>query len=699
MIDATTALRHLRLAMADSLVQFRDGQWEAIDQIVNRRGRVLCVQRTGWGKSMVYFIAAKLLREQGHGVTLLISPLLSLMRNQIQAAERLGLRALTINSTNPADWRVVCKQLLADQADLLLISPERLANDEFVRETLLPIAARIGLLVVDEAHCISDWGHDFRPDYRRIGQVLARLPRNIAVLGTTATATQRVVADVAAQLGGAVQIQRGPLMRETLGLQAVRMPHPADRLAWLAERLPGLPGSGIVYVLTVRDADRVADWLQQQGIQAEAYHAEVEGDRREQLEQALLDNALKCLVATTALGMGFDKPDLGFVIHYQTPANVVAYYQQVGRAGRAIEAAVGVLLAGTEDAQIHHHFRERAFPPESQIGRILAALEAAEDGLTERELQQVANLRPALISKTLKLLSVEARSPVLLLERRWMRTPHPFVPDRERIALLARQREQEWQQMQRYLQGQRCLMQFLTEVLDDSGSAPCGRCAVCRGAPLVPVGVQPELRDAALRFLLRSERVLEPRKQWLPDSLPHYAAELAPLKPRIPPGWLAEPGRMLSRWGEPPVGLLVTEGKQAGCFNDLLVKASVQLLRKRWPEAAAVGWVTCVPSLRHPDLVPDFARRLAAALGLPFQPVVVKVRETEPQKQMENSFHQCHNLDGAFRINPVPPGRQPVLLVDDLVDSGWTFTLVAALLRRHGAGPVFPFALASSAAR
>lgn len=321
MATRADALSHFRKAMANAKAEFRDGQWEAIDQIVNRRGKVLCIQRTGWGKSMVYFVSAKLMRARGIGVTLIVSPLLALMRNQIEAAERLGLRAQTVNSTNPKEWNRVRAELLADRVDLLLISPERLANDTFVTGTLQPIAARIGLLVIDEAHCISDWGHDFRPDYRRIGQVLGRLPANIAVLATTATANHRVQQDVAEQLA----VQRGPLIRESLALQNLRLPGPAERLAWLADRIPHLPGSGIVYTLTTRDADRVAEWFRLNGIDAHSYHSGKSDEERQALEQALLDNAIKCLVATTALGMGYDKPDLHFIIHYQTPGNVVTW--------------------------------------------------------------------------------------------------------------------------------------------------------------------------------------------------------------------------------------------------------------------------------------------------------------------------------------------------------------------------------------
>lgn len=693
------ALTTLRAAMGSATAAFRDGQWEAIDHIVNRRGKVLCVQRTGWGKSMVYFVSAKLMRDQGMGVTLIISPLLALMRNQIEAAHRLNLRALTVNSTNREDWDHVRDELLADRVDLLLISPERLANDEFVTETLQPIAARIGLLVIDEAHCISDWGHDFRPDYRRIGQVLARLPANIAVLATTATANRRVEQDVAVQLGGAVAVQRGPLVRETLALQNMRLASPADRLAWLADQIPQLPGSGIVYTLTTRDADRVAEWLRGNGVDAHAYHAGKTDEDRQALEQALLANDIKCLVATTALGMGYDKPDLTFVIHYQTPGNVVAYYQQVGRAGRAIPSAYGVLLSGEEEDDINEYFRESAFPPERQINRILEALEAAEEGMKVREIERAVNLRQSQIEKVLKLLVVEPQSPVLRIEGAWFRTPNPYSLDRQRVEHLTRQREAEWAEMKTYLSNQRCLMQFLAEALDDATAGACGRCAVCLGRPVVPEAIQRATHIAAQRFVRHSEMPLELKKQWDIEALAQYQAQFGWSKQNIPLALRGEEGRVLSRWGEPVWGELVARGKAHGRFDDELVEASADLIRNRWVQINPIAWVTCIPSTRHPNLVPDFAQRLAVALGVPFRPVIQKSRETEPQKSMENRFHQCHNLDGAFTMHPAVGTQSAVLLVDDVVDSAWTLTLATALLRQTGTSAVYPFALATTAAK
>ena len=699
MATRTQALQHLRQATACSKIDFRDGQWEAIDHIVNQRGKVLCVQRTGWGKSMVYFVSARLMRAEGAGVTLIISPLLALMRNQIEAAQRLGLRALTVNSTNREDWDHVRDELLADQVDLLLISPERLANDEFVGSTLQPIAARIGLLVIDEAHCISDWGHDFRPDYRRIGQVLARLPVNITVLATTATANRRVEQDVAAQLGGTVEIQRGPLVRESLALQNMHMPGPADRLAWMADQIPQLPGSGIVYTLTIRDADRVAEWLRQNNVEAHAYHKDIPVEQKLKLEQALLANEVKCLVATTALGMGYDKPDLTFVIHYQTPGNVVAYYQQVGRAGRAIPVAYGVLLSGEEDDDINEYFRESAFPSEWQVTRILDALEAADEGLKVREIERAVNLRQSQIEKVLKLLVVEPMSPVLRIEGSWYRTPNPYQLDRQRIAHLTAQREAEWGQMKRYLANERCLMQFLADALDDSNAQACGKCAVCLGRAVLPLELQRNTHINAQRFVRHSEMPLELKKQWDIEALALYQSAFGWRGLNIPAQLRGEEGRVLSRWGEPVWGELVSRGKAQGHFDDELVDASVDLIRNRWGAVAPVAWVTCIPSSRHPNLVPDFAARLAAALGVPFRAVIEKSRETGPQKNMENRFHQCHNLDGAFTIRPEAGTDEAVLLIDDVVDSAWTLTLAAALLRQTGTAAVYPFALAATTAK
>ncbi|MCK5894355.1 MAG: RecQ family ATP-dependent DNA helicase [Endozoicomonadaceae bacterium] len=695
-MNKNNAEQLLKTSLANPDAAFREGQWEAIDTLVNHRKKLLVVQRTGWGKSSVYFIATKLLREQGYGPTIIVSPLLALMRNQIDTARKIGVNAITVNSTNRDDWAHLTQQVLANEVDCLLISPERLANEDFNTNLLVPIAERIGLMVVDEAHCISDWGHDFRPDYRRILNILQRMPSNMPVLGTTATANNRVIDDIISQLGD-IEVQRGPLVRESLGLQTMPTQDAASRLVWLSQVVTEQNQSGIVYVLTKRDAIQVSDWLLKQGIQAAPYYSGVKSkffvdsnSYREHLEDGLLSNKIKVLVATTALGMGYDKPDLGFVIHYQAPSSIVGYYQQVGRAGRGIEHAVGVLLNGNEDKNIHAFFRRSAFPSERHVRLVLEVLDKS-DGLTTRAMEEHINLRQGQIEKVLKLLSVENPSPVVKDGSKWHRTTADFQMDHERINHLTQQREIEWQEVQDYIAHTGCLMNFLRRSLDDPHSEPCGKCANCVGhALLSPAEDNQKVREASL-FLRHSEFPLKPKVQVAANAFPIYG-----FQGNLPQGLRAETGRVLSRCGDAAWGRLVKECKKQDFFTDELVNAMVEMIQQRWQPEFQPQWVCAVPSLRHVELVPNFAERLANKLGLPFYNVVTKLTQNEQQKFQQNRYHQCKNLDGAFAVNIDLPNT-PVFLVDDMVDSGWTMTTISALLRQEGASQVYPIALASMA--
>ena len=698
-MDRVSALSLLRTGVDDETAEFRDDQWEIIDALVNRREKVLLVQRTGWGKSAVYFITASMLRQQGFGVTLIVSPLVGLMRNQVRAGQRMGLRIGALHSGTNDRLDKFCELVRTDGLDILLVAPERFANHDFLDRLLPIIVERTGLLVIDEAHCISDWGNDFRPDYRRLSNIIQQLPPNSALLATTATANDRVIKDIGSQLGN-VRISRGSLNRENLALQTMPIMSGADRLAWLAQVIPSLPGKGIIYTLTTRDAEQVAGWLGRHGVSAHAYHGSITTERypdpedaRKYLEESFLTGDLAIMVATSALGMGYDNPHVRFVIHYQCPASVITYYQQVGRAGRGQQSAFGILLSGPEDADINQYFRTSSLPTGDDVRTILTALEEVESA-TSQQLESVVNMQRARVERTLKYLSVESPAPLVRAGSRWQRTPVPWnAADQSRQEALIATRESEWRDMQRYLAlSDACQMHFLLEALDDpSAGERCGRCENCIGASLLPTVAGVKLARQAQQFIVQSaEHIIAPRRQ-----IPRGAFRIYGFPTSIPASLRAQEGRTLCKWGDEGWGRIVALEKSRGAFGDTLVAPAIELIEARWRSSFVPEWVTCIPSSQHPNLVPDFARRIADRLTIPFFPIVVKTRKNAPQKLQDNSFHQCRNLDGMFRIDG-RPASGPVLLVDDMVDSGWTFTVVALLLRQAGSGPVFPFALAST---
>lgn len=681
----------LRRLLGVPEAEFRPGQWEAIYAVVERAERLLVVQATGWGKSMVYFLATRMLRDRGKGPTLLISPLLSLMRNQLEAARRLGIRAETVNTENRQEWEAVRDRLERGEIDVLLISPERLANDDFRERYLLPVADRVGLFVVDEAHCISDWGHDFRPDYRRILSILRVLPRRVPVLATTATANERVVKDVREQFGDLAEL-RGPLARTSLRLQNLEVLGRPRRLAWLAETLPRLDGTGIIYVLTKRDAEQVARYLGRvTRLPVDFYHSAISADKKKALESALIENRLKAVAATTALSMGFDKPDLGFVVHFQRPGSVVHYYQQVGRAGRALPDAHGIMLYGPEDDQIHNYFIRSAFPPAAHVESVLSELDNTS-GLNKYQICRRLNLPLKRIEKVLHLLSVESPAPVVRRGDFWHATAVPYAYDHRRVTAITETRRRELARMEEYSRHDGCLMEFLTNELDDPGARPCGRCASCLGGPFFTGGSDKRLYTAATQHLEQQIYAIHPRPNWPTDAFPNHGF-VGPVGEDV----RFSVGRALCQYGDGHWGELVRRGKyEEGRFASELVDAAAELVLKRWNPQPPPEWVTCVPSSSAPSLVPRFAEALADALGLDFAPAISKMVENEPQKAMENHWHQAHNLDGVFAVNPNLVGYEPVLLVDDMVDSGWTFMVAAALLRQAGCTVVHPLALAAS---
>jgi ATP-dependent DNA helicase RecQ len=685
--------------LAGEQARLREDQWTAIEALVTARRRVLCVQRTGWGKSAVYFVATALLREGGTaGPTVIISPLLALMRNQVDAAERAGIHARTINSANQEEWDEITGAIEGGTVDVLLISPERLNNPDF-RDAILPkLAATTGLLVVDEAHCVSDWGHDFRPDYRRLRTFLAGLAPETPVLATTATANSRVVVDVAEQLdpGGDALVLRGSLDRESLRLAVATLPTPAHRLAWLADQLERLPGSGIIYTLTVAVAAETAAFLRGRGYAVASYTGQDEDAERRAAEADLLDNKLKALVATSALGMGFDKPDLGFVVHLGAPPSPIAYYQQVGRAGRAVSSADVLLLPGSEDAAIWRYFASLAFPPEEQVRQVLAVLSDADRPLSTAALEPMVELRRTRLELMLKVLDVDGA--VRRVRGGWLATGAEWHYDRERHRRIAQARTAEQAAMRAYVETGGCRMEFLRRCLDDPYADRCGRCDRCAAKP-VPEAVSEAALAAAQAFLGRPGVVLAARKMW-PTGL---AAVGVPLSGRIAPGEQAAAGRAVGRlsdlgWGS-RLRVLFADGAPDQPAPERLLDAVVEVLKAwahgedRWPQRPAA--VVAVGSRRRPALIGSVAEHVAAVGRLPLLGVVEVAGPPPGVASRANSAQRVKALFGGLTVPPkMATGLAgPVLLVDDYLESGWTMALVARELRLAGAPAVLPLAL------
>jgi ATP-dependent DNA helicase, recQ family len=664
--------------------KFREGQKEAIEAVVNEK-RTLVVQKTGWGKSLVYFLATKLLKEKKRdGITLIISPLLALMNNQIDSAQRLGLNIKTINSDNKDEWDNIISDICDNNTvDALIISPERLANSDFVKDCLDKIKNRVNLFVVDEAHCISDWGHDFRPDYRRIVKILQLMPSNVPVLATTATANDRVVNDIVAQLGENLVISRGELIRESLAIQVIKLQKKEDRLAWLAENIEKMPGSGVVYCLTKADCDLVTDWLNENNIKSEKYYADISKEYKAIILDKFQKNEIKVLVATVAFGMGYDKPDIGFVIHFQRPANIVSYYQQIGRAGRGIELAYAVLLCGEEDEHINQYFINSAFPTEKDMNIVVDFI-TDNPGKSISEIKGALNIRENRVEKTLKYLTVSDDIYTEDVNRKkcYYKSAKKWKPDLERSEGITAIRYKEMQDMDEFTKQKGCYMKYIAEKLDDVNAKVCGKCSNCGGL-LFDERVGAETVQRAQQFIKSKFGVIEPRKQF-PD------------KTKIESEFQFKGGIVLSNYADAGYGMAVQKGKYLdGYFADELVDASVKILSE-FIKNNNIEWITPVTSKRHPKLVPDFAKRLADRLCIGYFEGIKKL-DAEEQKKFENSDGQYKNANDSFEIIQVK--KKNILLVDDMVDSRWTFTVCAMKMREMGSGDIYPFALANTAGR
>ncbi len=679
-------------AIAGESARLRADQETAVAALCEPAARVLVVQATGWGKSAVYWAATAIRRAEGAGPTLVVSPLLSLMRDQVAAASRAGLRAATLNSNNIDEWSSIENDLRSGAIDVLLVSPERLANPGFGRRVLDGLAGQIGLLVIDEAHAVSDWGHDFRPDYRRVSDVLQQLNPKTPVLATTATANARVTEDVAHQLGESTLVLRGPLARSSLQLAVVDALSPLDRFAWVVEYLPKLPGSGIVYTLTVADAQRLAAVIQEvhgRDVPVAAYTGGLEAGERESLEDALRANQLKALIATSALGMGYDKPDLGFVVHVGSPPSPVSYYQQVGRAGRGIDHAVVALLPSDADAGVWDYFATATIPIPENVQRLLRGLDGygPDQPATVPALEAETGLRRTRVELMLKQLAVDGV--VDRVERGWVRTGAEWTFDAAHYDGIVAVRRREADIMRAYTRGDRCLMQLLQESLDDPSAEACGRCSVCLGELPDPLGERPEAETVAtITRLLRGEvHVLEPRKMWPGGA---FGA-----KGRIPAELGAEPGRSLiyadaPEWRE-VVRATFTDAEPPAEALDALKAGTVAALsrwRGSWSSRPEV--VVALPAAGHRQLTAAIAEHVAAVGRLEQAELAVdRSGFTDDLSSAEEAkvWRDGLQVDGATAQAVT---ARTVLLLVDATSSQWPITVATAKLREAGAAAVLP---------
>ncbi|MGZ4580846.1 MAG: RecQ family ATP-dependent DNA helicase [Nocardioidaceae bacterium] len=676
-------------AMAGPDARLREDQTTAVAALAEDGARVLVVQATGWGKSAVYWAATAVRRAEGYGPTLVVSPLLSLMRDQVAAAARAGLRAATLNSSNIDEWSAIEAGLHAGDIDVLLVSPERLANPGFGRRVLDGLAGSLGLLVIDEAHAVSDWGHDFRPDYRRVSDVLQRLNPRTPVLATTATANARVTDDVASQLGEATLVLRGQLARASLELSVVDRLSPLQRYAWVVDHLPRLAGSGIVYVLTVADAERLAAAVRAvhgDAVLVAAYTGQLEPGERHALEDALRANELKALVATSALGMGYDKPDLGFVVHVGAPPSPVSYYQQVGRAGRAIEHAHAVLLPSDADAGVWDYFATATIPVPEQVAKVLGVL-SPEEPLSVAAVEAQSGVRRGRVELMLKQLAVD--DVVERVEGGWRSTGKPWEYDHAHYDGVVAVRRREADIMRAYTRGERCLMQLLQESLDDPTAEPCGRCSVCRGElPAAFAGAPSPETVAAVTGLLRGQvHLIEPRKMWPGGAFGARGKIAADEMPAV--------GRALvfadaPEWRETIATVFARDAPAPAEVTDGCVRLLAQW-RTTWPARPEV--VVDLPAAGFGQLTGSVADHLAAvgrlaraSLGCAAPPADLRERGSA-----EEAAFWRDGVDVAPAADAVR-GRA-VLLVVDASSTLWPVTIASALLRRAGASVVLPLLL------
>lgn len=665
-----------RLKSIFGIDHFYNEQWEAVQRILNGE-RILMIQRTGFGKSLCYQFPAT----QFEGITVIFSPLIALMRDQVKALNGKGISARYINSEQSVEENSTAIQDALDgKVKILYIAPERQENSEWIEATR---KMNLSMVVIDEAHTISVWGHDFRPAFRRIINLVKLLPQSLPVLATTATATKRVQEDIEQQIGGRLTTIRGQLGRDNFNLYVIKVHSEDEKLVWLAQNLNRIEGTGLIYTGTRVNTEVYAKWLVYNGINAINYNAGHDADTRKDVENGLMQNRYKCVVSTNALGMGIDKPDIRFIIHTQIPASPIHYYQEIGRAGRDGKPTTIILFYNEqedengieEDYELPKAFIDGARPSKEKYLKAIEALK--QEPLSERGLMKATNLKQTqiriikadLIDQGIAKEVVNGKSKVLEYQFGARELDTQSFEDL-RIAKL-----KDLDAMVGYVNTTKPRMQYLCEFLDDDNNVNYSNCDNTNLNKLT-VTVTGFWRDKLSDF----------RESYFP------VLDVESRNSNIVNGVAA------SYYGVSNVGNALHRSKygNGGDFPDFLLRLTLKAFHKTFGNAR-FDWVLYVPPTHSGDLVKNFAAKFASAIKVPISHKLVKVRQTSEQKVYQNGWLKQDNVKDAFSyLSPEEVNGKRILLLDDIFDSGATMKEIGKLLTTMGAETIVPIAIAKT---
>lgn len=647
--------------------QFHDLQWQVIENLLAGK-RVLFIEKTGFGKSLCFQFPAT----QLHGVTIVFSPLIALMRDQVRSMQEKGIRAAAINSNQEADENAaIIAKAQNNQLDILYIAPERMENAAWITAAR---EMKIAMVVIDEAHCISMWGQSFRPNYRRIVNLVRLLPRNFPVLATTATATPRVQEDIIEQVGADLIPIRGQLMRSNIRLFVVHVESEDEKFFWLAEYLPKLKKTGIVYTGTQADTDIFSNWLQFLKFNSAAYSGRLDAESRMRVETDFINNKYDCVVSTNALGMGIDKPDIRFIIHTQIPQSPIHYYQEIGRAGRDGQEAFAILLYNpNEDVELPRAFIDGSKPAVAKYEKVIAVTKKALLG--RNEIIKATNLKQTQVSVILADLIDQKimNEQIAGRSKKYFFNPDAPALDLSAFETLRNAQNHELEKMLEYTSISSCRMKYLCNYLGDDRQGACGVCD----------------NDAHQHMRVLTTDAM---KQQLQDFRETFfpVLEVETQRSNIVNGVAA------SYYGVSNVGAALRHSKYegGGDFPDWLLRLTLKAYRKYYGDPK-FDMILYVPPTESGDLVKNFAEKVSSVLKIPISHKLVKSSATEPQKVFQSSISKKDNVHGKFLYqNPEEIAGKSILLIDDIFDSGYTIKEIGLYLTSIGAASIAPLVIA-----